>query len=44
MRPTVDLRLLGMEELTFGKMKITDKTNMADAWRVIRPAINQLTT
>lgn len=29
--PTVVRRLLTMDELTFGTMKITDKTNMADA-------------
>ena len=38
--PTVDLRLLRMDELTLGNMKITVKTNMADALRLIRPAIN----
>ena len=40
--PIVDLRLLRMDELTFGNMKITVKTNMADALRLMRPAINQL--
>ena len=39
--PTMDLRLLRMDELTLGKMKITDKPNMASALRIARPAINQ---
>ena len=29
--PTVVLRLLTMDELTFGKRNITDNTNMTDA-------------
>jgi len=40
--PTVDLRPLRLDELTLGSMKITVKANMANALRLIRPAINQL--